>query len=66
MDAAAIDDQPIVRAQDLGERNIELIRYYAGKQPQRRFYRFDQKTRALTELGSGFGVQGSRSQYAFP
>ena len=35
------DDAPIVRAHDLGSRNIELIRYYAEHQPQRTFYLFD-------------------------
>jgi hypothetical protein len=48
--AASIDDEPVVRAQDLGERNIELIRYYAAKQPKRTFYSFDQKTLKLKEL----------------
>jgi hypothetical protein len=50
IDAAAIDDQPIIRAQDLGERNIELIRYYAARQPARKFYRFDQQTKTLSPL----------------
>ena len=52
IDAASIDDEPIVRAQDLGERNIELVRYYAKKQPERTFYSFDQKTMTLKELGT--------------
>jgi hypothetical protein len=50
IDAADIDEQPIVRAQDLGDRNIELMRYYQAKQPGRTFYRFDQGTRELAEL----------------
>ena len=50
VEAANIDDQPIVRAQDLGERNVELIRYYADKQPSRKFYRFDQKMMTLRML----------------
>jgi hypothetical protein len=50
IEAAAIDDQPIIRAQDLGERNIELIRYYAAGQPARKFYRFDQQTKTLSPL----------------
>ena len=49
IDAANIDDQFIVRAQDLGERNIELIRYYQARQPGRDFYRFDQSTKLLTK-----------------
>ena len=47
IDAASIDDQLIVRAQDLGARNIELIRYYEAQSTRRNFYVFDQKTRTL-------------------
>lgn len=48
---ARIDDAAIVRAQDLGDRNVELINYYAKVQPRRYVYRFDQKTGELTQLG---------------
>ncbi|MGA2498860.1 MAG: glycosyltransferase family 39 protein, partial [Tepidisphaeraceae bacterium] len=35
------DDAPVIKAHDLGARNIEIYRYYAQRQPQRMFYRFD-------------------------
>jgi hypothetical protein len=50
--AAWPDDSPVVRAQDLGERDIELVRYYAQKQPNRVFYRFELEARTLTRLGT--------------
>jgi len=37
------DDAPIIRAHDLGSRNVEIARYYALRQPQRRFYLFDRQ-----------------------
>lgn len=46
------DDEPIIRAHDLGERNIEIFRYYAAKQPQRTFYLFDRANQTLTRLGT--------------
>ena len=49
IDAADIDDERIVRAQDLGVRNIELVRYYQRIGQHRRFYIFDQKTRVLSD-----------------
>jgi hypothetical protein len=50
--AAWPDDQPIVRAHDLGDaRNVEIFRYYAARQPERSFYRFD-RSRNLTYLGT--------------
>ena len=58
--AAAIDDQPIIRAQDLGERNAELIRYYARTQPERTFYLFDQKAMTLKELGRAAAMEGTK------
>jgi len=51
-DAPAIDDNPIVRAHDLGARNIEIARYYAEHQPERKFYLFDRKTGDVTPLGT--------------
>ena len=50
--AAWPDDQDIVRAHDLGERNIEIVRYYAERQPDRTFYLFDRAARTLTPLGT--------------
>jgi hypothetical protein len=52
IDAAWPDDSPIVRAQDLGARDIELVRYYAQRQPARIYYRFQQESRQLTRLGT--------------
>jgi hypothetical protein len=40
-DVAWPDDASVIRAHDLGERNIELYRYYAERQPTRKIYRFD-------------------------
>jgi hypothetical protein len=51
-DAANIDDNPIIRAHDLGDRNVEIARYYAERQPQRSFYLFDRKTGDVTPLGT--------------
>ena len=52
IDVAWPDDAPIVRAHDLGERNIEIFRYYAARQPNREFYRFDLSDYTLRDLGS--------------
>lgn len=52
IDAAWPDDSPVVRVQDLGPRDIELVRYYAQRQPSRIFYRYQQDTRQLTRLGT--------------
>jgi hypothetical protein len=40
------DDAPVVRAHDLGARNLEIARYYARLQPFRRFYLLDRKENA--------------------
>jgi hypothetical protein len=45
------DDSAVIRAHDLGERNGEIFWYYAAKQPDRMFYRFDRATGQLTPLG---------------
>jgi len=50
-DVAWPDDAPVIRAHDLGERNGEIYRYYAAKQPDRMFYQFDRATGKLTPLG---------------
>ena len=49
-EAANIDDQLIIRANDLGDKNQKLIEYYASRQPRRVFYKFDQKMLELTEM----------------
>jgi hypothetical protein len=45
------DDAPIVRAQDLGPRNGELLRYYAARQPDRSYYIMDRRSGILLPLG---------------
>ncbi len=50
-DVAWPDDAPIIRAHDRGPDNLRIFQYYAGIQPQRFFYRFDEKTRRLHPLG---------------
>jgi hypothetical protein len=52
IDSAWPDDAQIVRAQDLGDRNIELVNYYAQKQPKRVVYRYLQETQKLVRLGT--------------
>jgi hypothetical protein len=52
IDAPCPDDQRIVRAQDLGDRNGELLDYYARLQPDRMVYRFDRQWRSLEPLGN--------------
>lgn len=44
------DNAKIIRAHDLGERNIELYRYYARIEPSRMVYLFDRETGKLTRL----------------
>lgn len=46
------DDAPIIRAQDLGPRDGELIRYYALRQPDRMFYMLDRRTGRIYPLGN--------------
>ena len=46
------DDAEVIRAHDLGERNAELIRYYAGREPERWFYVYERSTGAVRELGA--------------
>ena len=44
VDTAWPDDAPIIRAHDLGsEKNMELLRYYATHQPDRRVYIVDRR-----------------------
>lgn len=50
-DVASPDDAPLIRAHDLGPRNIELFRYYATRAPDRMIYRFSRKTGQLDTLG---------------
>jgi hypothetical protein len=50
-DAAWPDDCPVIYAHDLGDRNGEIVRYYADRQPDRTFYRWDRRTGETEELG---------------
>jgi hypothetical protein len=45
------DDAEVIRAHDLGDRNVEIFRYYAQHQPGRAFYRYDRADGSLTFLG---------------
>jgi 4-amino-4-deoxy-L-arabinose transferase-like glycosyltransferase len=57
VDVAWPDDAPIIRAHDLGDaRNIEIFRYFAERQPTRRFYRFDRGDGSLQFLGTATGL----------
>ena len=52
-DSAWPDDAPIIYAHDLGpERNREIFRYYAERQPDRVFYRWDRGEPVPKELGT--------------
>lgn len=53
VDTANPDDAKVIRAHDLGpDRNVQLFRYYAARQPHRNVYRFDRATGTLTPLGN--------------
>ena len=61
IDAPWPDDSPIVRAHDLGrERNLELLKYYAERQPQRPDEAGDH-LEVLAEEGSGADGQPAHS-----
>jgi hypothetical protein len=51
IDAGWPDDERVIRAHDLGVRNVEIFSYYAARQPERFFYRYDRGTHQLTPLG---------------
>ncbi len=52
LDVAWPDDAPVVKALDLGPRNVELARHYADRQPDRAFFRYDFADDSLTPLGT--------------
>jgi hypothetical protein len=54
------DDAPVIRAHDLGERNAEIFRYFAEKQPDRMFYQFDRAAGKLTPLGRAKDLAAAR------
>jgi hypothetical protein len=42
------DDAAVIRAHDLGDRNREILDYYARTQPERVFYRYDRASNTLS------------------
>jgi hypothetical protein len=60
LDVAWPDDAPVIRAQDLGEENGRIFRYYAEHQPRRFFYRYDRTNGVLTELGTAKDLAGAK------
>lgn len=52
IDAAWPDDAHIVRVQDLGARDLEVVDYYAARQPERSYFIFDRASGELTPLGN--------------
>jgi 4-amino-4-deoxy-L-arabinose transferase-like glycosyltransferase len=52
VDVADIDKAPIIRAHDLGLRDMEIIRYYAERQPDRKFYICDARAIVIDVLGT--------------
>jgi len=51
LDACWPDSAPVIRVQDLGPRNAELLRYYAAHQPDRTYYIMDRASGILLPLG---------------
>lgn len=51
-DTAWPDDALIIRAQDLGKRNVEAFRYYAQHEPMRVFYLYNGREGRLQRLGT--------------
>jgi hypothetical protein len=45
------DDAPIIRAHDLGDRDVALFRYYAERHPDRWVYLYDRGSGTIRELG---------------
>jgi hypothetical protein len=55
------DDAPVIHAHDLGpERNREIISYYAQRQPDRMFCRWDLYTGQLTQMGTARELAGGK------
>jgi hypothetical protein len=55
------DDAPVIRAHDLGpERDAELARYFAAREPERRFYLVDRETLELRLLGTAAALAASK------
>ena len=62
VDVASPDDATIIRAHDLGARNIQLFEYYANKQPERAIYRYNRKTLTLERLGTARELAAVKKQ----
>jgi hypothetical protein len=45
------DEAQVIRAHDLGARDVELFEYYAKNQPERAIYRYDRVSGSLKFLG---------------
>jgi hypothetical protein len=59
------DDAPIIRVHDLGPaRNLELLRYYAKRQPDRHVYLFHRQSLQLDDLGKVSEAVESRTSGA--
>lgn len=56
------DRAQVIRAHDLGVRNIDLIEYYAQRDPQRRVYHYHRRTRKLTDLGTAAEIAARPQQ----
>jgi hypothetical protein len=52
IDAAWPDDQLIIRAHDLGDRNRELFKYYAKREPDRKIYYCGRDGSGLSYMGT--------------
>jgi hypothetical protein len=57
-DVAWPEDAPVIRAQDLGERNHEIFEYFSERSPARTFYLYDRADGTLRELGSATELAG--------
>jgi hypothetical protein len=52
IDTAWPDDAPLIRVHNLGPvKNLELLEYYARRQPERRFYSVDRRDLSIQYLG---------------
>src|SRR5690606_3795253 len=51
-DVAWPDDSPVIRAHDLGGKNVEWIEYYAARQPKRHLYILDRGQGTLSYFGT--------------
>jgi len=57
VEGAPIDASPVIRARDLGPRDIELVRYYADRQPNRTVFVFHQEAGQLQRIGTAAEIR---------